>query len=91
MKETERIKRINATLNAHYKSNKSCWWVSNSGYSTEMIELHKGDINNRLKGVQIAKFIFSKEKSVNIIHYGGACMVYTRESVKNYSPKKRLA
>lgn len=91
MKETERIKRINASLNEHYTTNKSCWWVSNSGYSTEMIELHKGDINNRLKGVQIAKFIFSKEKSVNIIHYGGACMVYTRESVKNYSPKKRLA
>jgi hypothetical protein len=89
MKETERIKRINADLNAHYTSNKDCWWVSNSGYSTEMIELHKGDINNRLKGVQIAKFIFSKEKSVNIIHYGGACMVYTRTSVKNYSPRRK--
>ena len=89
MKETERIKRINADLNAHYASNKDCWWVSNFGMR-EMIELHKGDINNRLKAVQIAKFIFSKEKSVNIIHYGGACMVYTRESVKNYCPKKRL-
>ena len=91
MKETERITRINSMLNEHYTSNKDCWWVSNSGYSTEMIELHKGDINNRLKAVQIAKFIFSKEKSVNIIHYGGGCMIYTRQSVKNYSPRKRLA
>lgn len=90
MKETERIKRINADLNAHYTSNKDCWWVSNSSMR-EMIELHKGDINNRLKAVQIAKYIFSKEKSVNIIHYGGGCMLYTRQSVKNYSPRKRLA
>jgi len=90
MKTTERIKRINADLNAHYTSNKNCWWVSNCGMR-EMIELHKGDINNRLKAVQIAKYIFSKEKSVNIIHYSGGCMIYTRESVKGYSQKKRLA
>ena len=88
MKETERIKRINETLNKHYTSNKDCWWVSN-GSSHEIIELHKGGINNRLKGVQIAKFIFGKEKSVSIIHYGGGCMIYTRESVKNYSPRKK--
>jgi hypothetical protein len=90
MKTAEIIKRINADLNAHYTSNKGCWWVSNCGMR-ETIELHKGDINNRLKAVQIAKYIFSKEKSVNIIHYRGGCMIYTRESVKCYSTKKRLA
>ena len=91
MKETDRVIRINDALNKHYKSNKSCWWVSNVYVNPKIIILHKGDINNRLKAVQIAKFIFSREKSVSIIHYSGGCMVYTRESVKNYSPKKRLA
>lgn len=90
MKETDRVIRINNALNKHYKSNKNCWWVSNSNIR-EMIELHKGCIENRLKAVQIAKFIFSKEKSVNIIHYVGGCIIYTRQSVKSYSPKKRLA
>ena len=91
MKETDRIIRINNALNTHYKSNKNCWWVSNVCGNPKIIILHKGDINNRLKGAQIAKFIFSREKSVSIIHYSGGYMVYTRESVKNYSPKKRLA
>lgn len=91
MKETDRVIRINDALNKHYKSNKNCWWVSNVCGSPKIIILHKGDINNRLKGAQIAKFIFSKEKSVSIIHYSGACMVYTRETVKNYKPCKALA
>ena len=91
MKETDRIIRINESLNKHYKTNKNCWWVSNICGYPNMLLLHKGNINNRLKGVQIAKFIFSKEKSVSIIHYSGGCMVYTRESVKNYKPCNRLA
>ena len=88
MKDTERVKRINEAIDAHYKSNKGCWWVSN-GSSNEMIELHKGDINNRVKAVQIAIFIFSKEKSVNVVHYAGGCMIYTRASVKGYSKRKK--
>lgn len=86
MRETERIKRINNLLDSHFKSNKGCWWVSNNG---NIIELHKGAINNRLKAVQIAKFIFSKEKTARIIHYSGGCILYTRESVKNYQPRKK--
>jgi hypothetical protein len=42
-----------------------------------------------LKAVQIAKFILDHEKSVSIVHYAGAAMIYTRESVKGYKLIKR--
>lgn len=90
MKDTPRTKRINNALNAHYKSNKGCWWVSHSPNFNNIIHLHKGDINNRLTAVQIAKFILDHEKSVSIVHYGGAAMIYTRESVKGYKRNKRM-
>ncbi len=86
MKETERIKRINDAINKHYKSNNDCWWVSNSGIS-DMIELHKGGINHHINHIYLCRFIFEREKSVKIIHFSGACMIYTRESIKGYFKK----
>lgn len=86
MKETERIKRINESLNKHYKSNNDCWWVSNSNLK-EMIELHKGGINHYINHIYLCKFIFDHEKTVKIIHYAGACQIYTRESIKGYLKK----
>lgn len=90
MQETERIKRINAKLDKHFKSNKGAWWVSNGGFSdSHIIELHRGAGGNRIKAVSAAKYILETEKSVNIVHYGGMCMIYTRESVKGYAPRKK--
>jgi hypothetical protein len=89
MKETERIKRINEKLNKHFTSNHDAWWVSNGNFSDSgIIELHHGIGGNRIKGVAVAKYILSTEKSVRIVHYGGGCLLYTRESVKNYAPRK---
>lgn len=89
MKETERIKRINEKLNKHFTSNHDAWWVSNGCFKDNgIIELHRGIGGNRIKGVAVAKYIFSIEKSVRIVHYGGGCIMYTRESVKNYAPRK---
>ena len=89
MKETDRIKRINEAINKHFKSNHDAWWVSNSSYTDNgIIELHHGVGGNRLKSVAVAKFVLSKEKSVRMIHYSGGCILYTRESVKSYTPRK---
>lgn len=84
MKKTARISRINAMLDSHFKSNHGAWWVSNSNGYKEMIELHRGQGGDKINPIWIAKYIFRNEASVNIIHFAGCCMVYTRESVKLY-------
>lgn len=78
MKDTERTKRINKAIDNRYKSNKGCWWVSNSSISN-MVILHKGGINHKINHVNICKLIFANEKSVDIIHVDNACMTYTRK------------
>lgn len=92
MKETARIKRINETINKHFTSNHDAWWVSNSSYADNgIIELHHGVGGNRIKSVAVAKYILSKEKSVRIVLYRSGCVMYTRESVKGYAPRKNKA
>jgi hypothetical protein len=82
MKDTERTKRINDSIDSHYKSNKGCWWVSNGGVSN-MITLHKGGINNIINPDYVCKLIFDTEKSVDIIHVVCSCTTHTRESLKS--------
>lgn len=43
MKHTERIERINAGLDNHFKSNKGAWWVNNEPNDNPgHITLHRG-------------------------------------------------
>lgn len=87
MKDSERINRINDAINKHYKSNNDCYLVSNSVFGDDMIELHKNGINYHINILYLCRFIFEMEKSVKIIHYAAACMIYTRESVQGYFKK----
>ena len=82
MKHTERVKRINADLNKHFKSNNDAWWVNNEFGSPEVISLHHGIGGERINPVWVALRILRREPSVRMVHFGGGCSVYTRETLR---------
>ena len=84
MKHTERINRINAGLNKHFKSNHDAWWVNNEfAENSGHITLHRGIGGDRIDPKWVALYIFRTEPSVQFIHnnYGG--WVYTRRTLRN--------
>jgi len=81
----KRIEKINESINKHFPSNNDAWWVSENTTITDMVELHRGAGGNKINPIWVAKHIFNIEPTINIVHYGGMCMIYTRESVKNYN------
>ena len=82
MKHTERIERINANLNAHFKSNCDAWWVNNEDQNPRSVTLHQGRGGDRIDPRWVAAYILRTEKSVAIVHWPGGCMIYTRESLR---------
>ena len=90
MKHTDRIKRINAGLDKHFKSNKGAWWVNNEPFrygdqkETGDITLHRGIGGDRIKPIWIALYIFRTEPSVHYIknNAGWDTWVYTRETLR---------
>ena len=82
MRHTERIERINANLNKHFKSNKDGWWVNNEGCTgPQMVCLHHGIGGERLTAPQIAAYILKTEPSVHIVHFAMGCSAYTRTTL----------
>lgn len=85
MKHTDRIERINADLNSHFKSNRDAWWVNNEPYgSPSHITLHRGIGGDRINPAWIALRIFRREPSVSVItnNAGWDTWVYTRETLR---------
>jgi hypothetical protein len=80
MKETERIKRINADLDKHFKSNKGAWWVSNGVYEPNIVHLHHGIGGERIDARRIALRILQQEPSVTIVESG--TWAFTRETLR---------
>ena len=85
MKHTERIERINAGLDKHFKSNKGAWWVNNEPYYTPgTITLHRGNGGDKINPAWVALYIFRTEPSVLMIknNAGWDTWVYTRETLR---------
>ena len=83
MKHTERIERINAGLNRHFKSNRDAWWVNNEGCTrSDIVTLHRGHGGDRIDPRWVALYILRTEPSVKTVHYAMACTIYTRESLR---------
>ena len=83
MKHTERIERINADLNQHFKSNNNAWWVNNENCSSsQFVTLHRGRGGDKINPAWVALRILRKEPSVNYVHYAMGCVCYTRESLR---------
>lgn len=81
MKHTERIERINANLNKHFKSNNNAWWVNTEpGYSRGTICLHRGYGGDKIMPQWVALYIFRTEPSVRMIIT--SCAGYTRETLR---------
>ena len=81
MKHTERIERINANLDKHFKSNNGAWWVNNEPYcSSKTIALHRGYGGDRINPAWVALYIFRTEPSVGLILT--SCSGYTRETLR---------
>jgi hypothetical protein len=81
MKPTERINRINESLDQHFKSNKNAWWVSNSIGDKSMILLHRGYGGYRIRPIWVALHILRTEPSVKTVLYEGMCVAYTRTTL----------
>lgn len=81
MKHTERINRINANLNKHFKSNNGAWWVNNEPYTNpRFISLHRGYGGDKIKPIWVAAYILRTEKSVDYVMT--SCNCYTRETMR---------
>lgn len=86
MKHTERIERINANLDKHFKSNNGAWWVNNEPYTNpKYITLHRGYGGDRIDPRLVALYILRTEKSVGYVMTSQCC--YTRESLRRAGNK----
>lgn len=81
MKPTERINRINANLNKHFKSNNDAWWVSNSLTDKRQVELHRGYGDDKINPKWVAAYILRTEPTIDIVHFVGGCTAYTRTTL----------
>ena len=85
MKHTDRIERINAGLDKHFKRNNGAWWVNNEPYGdARTITLHRGIGGGRINPAWVALYIFRTEISVRRImnNAGFDTWVYTRETLQ---------
>ena len=83
MKHTERINRINADIDKHFKSNNGAWWVNNEFCENPgHIILHQGIGGNKIRPVWVALRILRQEPSVQYVHYSYGGMVYTRSTLR---------
>lgn len=81
MKHTERIERINANLNQHFKSNHSAYWVNNEPYTNpDIITLHRGIGGDRINAMWVVLYIFRTEPTVRQIR--SLFWIYTRETLR---------
>ena len=81
MKHTERIERINANLNKHFKSNNDAYWVNNEPYaSPAIITLHRGRGGDRINALWVVLYIFRTEPTVKQVWT--PFWIYTRESLR---------